>query len=159
MSEAPLASLTREELEAEVLRLRAIVQATGAAAFPPAARHDKARSRAVLENTTQFAIVVSDRSGRITDWNPGAEQVMGWTAGEMGAAALTHRLLAFARRQTLAPRPINVNQLVDGLTELIQRTVGPGIQVETVGAAGLWPALVDRPHDPPSPAPRTVRRS
>ncbi|QDD88497.1 PAS domain-containing hybrid sensor histidine kinase/response regulator [Pseudomonas oryzihabitans] len=83
MSEAPLASLTREELEAEVLRLRAIVQATSAAAFPAAARHDKARSRAVLENTTQFAIVVSDRSGRITDWNPGAEQVMGWTAGEM----------------------------------------------------------------------------
>ena len=59
------------------------------------------------------------------------------------AAALTHRLLAFSRRQTLAPRPVDVNQLVDGLTELIQRTVGPGIQVETVGAAGLWPALVD----------------
>ncbi|MGM3422336.1 PAS domain-containing hybrid sensor histidine kinase/response regulator [Pseudomonas oryzihabitans] len=59
------------------------------------------------------------------------------------AAALTHRLLAFSRRQTLAPRPVDVNQLIDGLTELIQRTVGPGIQVETVGAAGLWPALVD----------------
>ncbi|OYT85369.1 MAG: hybrid sensor histidine kinase/response regulator [Pseudomonas sp. PGPPP4] len=59
------------------------------------------------------------------------------------AAALTHRLLAFSRRQTLAPRPVDVNQLIDGLTELIQRTVGPGIQVETVGATGLWPALVD----------------
>ncbi|WP_288406817.1 ATP-binding protein, partial [uncultured Pseudomonas sp.] len=59
------------------------------------------------------------------------------------AAALTHRLLAFSRRQTLAPRPVDVNQLIDGLTDLIQRTVGPSIQVETVGAAGLWPALVD----------------
>ncbi|WP_420870328.1 PAS domain-containing protein [Methylobacterium crusticola] len=59
------------------------------------------------------------------------------------AAALTHRLLAFSRRQTLDPRPTHVNTLVNGMTELIQRTVGPGIAVETVGAAGLWPALVD----------------
>ncbi|KAB1073083.1 PAS domain S-box protein [Methylobacterium planeticum] len=59
------------------------------------------------------------------------------------AAALTHRLLAFSRRQTLDPRPTNVNALVDGMADLIQRTVGPGIPVETVGAAGLWPALVD----------------
>lgn len=59
------------------------------------------------------------------------------------AAALTHRLLAFSRRQTLDPRPTNVNTLVHGMTELIQRTVGPSILVETVGAAGLWPALVD----------------
>jgi PAS domain S-box-containing protein len=59
------------------------------------------------------------------------------------AAALTHRLLAFSRRQTLDPRPIDVNALVDGMTELIQRTVGPGIRVEAVGAATLWPALVD----------------
>ena len=59
------------------------------------------------------------------------------------AAALTHRLLAFSRRQTLAPKATNVNALVSGMIDLIQRTVGPGIQVETVGVAGLWPALVD----------------
>ncbi len=59
------------------------------------------------------------------------------------AAALTHRLLAFSRRQTLDPRPTNVNALMDGMTELIQRTVGPSIQVQTIGAVGLWPALVD----------------
>jgi PAS domain S-box-containing protein len=59
------------------------------------------------------------------------------------AAALTHRLLAFSRRQTLDPRPTNVNTLVVGMTDLIQRSVGPGIEVETVGATGLWPALVD----------------
>ncbi len=59
------------------------------------------------------------------------------------AAALTHRLLAFARRQTLDPKPTAVNQLVAGLEELIRRTVGPSIQLEVVGAAGLWPALVD----------------
>ncbi|WP_250517329.1 response regulator [Caballeronia sp. INDeC2] len=59
------------------------------------------------------------------------------------AAALTHRLLAFSRRQTLDPRPTDVNALVNGMTDLIQRTAGPGIKVEAVGAAGLWPALVD----------------
>jgi PAS domain S-box-containing protein len=59
------------------------------------------------------------------------------------AAALTHRLLAFSRRQTLDPKPTNVNALIGGMTDLIQRTVGPAIEVETVGAAGLWPALVD----------------
>jgi len=59
------------------------------------------------------------------------------------AAALTHRLLAFSRRQTLDPRPLDVNLLVEGMTELIQRTVGPSILVETVSAPGLWSASVD----------------
>jgi len=59
------------------------------------------------------------------------------------AAALTHRLLAFSRRQTLDPKPTNVNRLLGDLEELIRRTVGPGIEVEVVGASGLWPILVD----------------
>ncbi|HEX4182566.1 MAG TPA: PAS domain-containing protein [Caulobacteraceae bacterium] len=61
------------------------------------------------------------------------------------AAALTQRLLAFSRRQTLNPKPINVNRLVSGLEELIRRTVGPEIELEVVGAGGLWSTLVD-PH-------------
>jgi PAS domain S-box-containing protein len=61
------------------------------------------------------------------------------------AAALTHRLLAFSRRQTLDPKPTDVNRLVAGMEELIRRTVGPAIAVETVGASSLWPALVDAP--------------
>ncbi len=61
------------------------------------------------------------------------------------AAALTHRLLAFSRRQTLDPKPTDVNRLVIGMQEMIQRTVGPGIPVEVVGVSGLWPALVDAP--------------
>ena len=59
------------------------------------------------------------------------------------AAALTHRLLAFSRRQTLDPKATDVNRLVGGMQELIQRTVGPGILIEVVGASGLWSALVD----------------
>jgi signal transduction histidine kinase len=61
------------------------------------------------------------------------------------AAALTHRLLAFSRRQTLDPKATNVNRLIMGMEELIRRTVGPAIELEVVGAAGLWPALVDAP--------------
>jgi PAS domain S-box-containing protein len=60
------------------------------------------------------------------------------------AAALTHRLLAFSRRQTLDPKPTNINRLVNGMEELVRRTVGPAITVEPmVGAAGLWSTLVD----------------
>ena len=59
------------------------------------------------------------------------------------AAALTQRLLAFSRRQTLDPKPIDVNRLVAGMEELIRRTVGPAITVEVIGAGGLWPAKVD----------------
>ena len=59
------------------------------------------------------------------------------------AAALTHRLLAFSRRQTLDPKPTDVNHLMFGIEELIRRTVGPQVEVETVGKAGLWTTLVD----------------
>jgi PAS domain S-box-containing protein len=60
------------------------------------------------------------------------------------AASLTHRLLAFARRQTLDPKPTDVNRLVAGMEELIRRTVGPQITVEPLaGAVGLWSTLVD----------------
>ncbi|BCW87781.1 Sensor histidine kinase RcsC [Alphaproteobacteria bacterium SO-S41] len=59
------------------------------------------------------------------------------------AAALTHRLLAFSRRQTLDPKPINVNTLIGGLEDLVRRTVGPAVEVEVVAAGGLWATLVD----------------
>ena len=59
------------------------------------------------------------------------------------ASALTHRLLAFSRRQTLDPKPTNVNRLLSDLEDLIRRTVGPSVDVEVVGASGLWPTLVD----------------
>lgn len=60
------------------------------------------------------------------------------------AAALTQRLLAFSRRQTLDPTPVNVNRLVSGLEDLLRRTVGPSVEIEVVGSGGLWTTLVDR---------------
>ena len=59
------------------------------------------------------------------------------------AAALTHRLLAFSRGQTLDPRPTDVNRLVAGMEDFIRRTAGPMVEIEVIGADGLWPALVD----------------
>ena len=59
------------------------------------------------------------------------------------AAALTQRLLAFSRRQTLDPRPIDVNRLLSGVEDLIRRTVGPDIEVATIGAVGLWLTKID----------------
>jgi len=65
-------------------------------------------------------------------------------ASTQRAAALTQRLLAFSRRQTLDPQLTDINRLVAGMEDLIRRTVGPSITVESVGAGGLWTAKVDR---------------
>ncbi|HXA38583.1 MAG TPA: PAS domain-containing protein [Phenylobacterium sp.] len=60
------------------------------------------------------------------------------------AAALTQRLLAFSRRQTLDPRPTDLNRLIAGMEDLIRRTVGPTVEVEVVGSGGLWLTRIDR---------------
>jgi len=59
------------------------------------------------------------------------------------AANLTQRLLAFSRRQTLDPRPTDVNRLVAGMEDMIRRSVGPLVEVEVVGGGGLWTTRVD----------------
>jgi PAS domain S-box-containing protein len=59
------------------------------------------------------------------------------------AASLTQRLLAFSRRQTLDPRPTDINRLIYGLEDMIRRSVGPAIEVEVVGQVGLWQAQID----------------
>lgn len=63
--------------------------------------------------------------------------------GAERAATLTSRLLAFARRQPLAPKPVDLNKLVSGLSDLLQRTLGETVSLETVSAAGLWLAHAD----------------
>ena len=59
------------------------------------------------------------------------------------AGALTHRLLAFARRQTLDTRSVDVNRLIAGMEDMLRRTVGPAIQLETALSASLWPTRCD----------------
>jgi PAS domain S-box-containing protein len=59
------------------------------------------------------------------------------------AASLTQRLLAFSRRQTLDPKPVDVNRLVAGMEELVRHSAGPMVELEVVNAHDLWLTRVD----------------
>lgn len=76
-----------------------------------------------------------------------AEEVTRYVDAGLGAAqraaALTHRLLAFSRRQTLSPRATNANRLVEDFIDLVRRTMGPQITVQAELDPALWLALVD----------------
>jgi signal transduction histidine kinase len=63
--------------------------------------------------------------------------------GAQRAATLTQRLLAFARRQALDPRALDANKLVTGMSELLRRTLGESVAIETVLAGGLWRTMAD----------------
>lgn len=59
------------------------------------------------------------------------------------AAALTHRLLAFSRRQTLEPKVLKVHQLIAGFDELVRRTIGPQITLDVIAGERVWPVQAD----------------
>ncbi|MGA3304315.1 MAG: CHASE3 domain-containing protein [Methylovirgula sp.] len=63
--------------------------------------------------------------------------------GAERAAALTHRLLAFARQQPLSPEPLDCNKMIGNMSELLRSTLGEHIAIETVSAGGLWKTKVD----------------
>ncbi|MGX7707399.1 PAS domain-containing protein [Methylobacterium sp. Gmos1] len=65
------------------------------------------------------------------------------TASARRAAALTHRLLAFARRQPLEASAVDANRLVRTMDDLLRRTLGERVQLEVVVAGGLWLTLCD----------------
>jgi PAS domain S-box-containing protein len=58
-------------------------------------------------------------------------------------AKLASQLLAFGRRQALDPRVVNVGRLVRGMDDMLRRTIGEGVEVETIASGGLWNTLVD----------------
>jgi PAS domain S-box-containing protein len=64
-------------------------------------------------------------------------------AGVERGSTLASQLLAFGRRQPLAPKVLNPGRLVRGMDELLRRTLGEGIEVETIVAGGLWNVLID----------------
>jgi signal transduction histidine kinase/CheY-like chemotaxis protein len=63
--------------------------------------------------------------------------------GAQRAAVLTGRLLAFSRQQPLTPEIVDGNKLVGGMSELLRRTIGEDVQIETVLGGGLWRAYAD----------------
>ncbi len=65
------------------------------------------------------------------------------TSSALNAAALTQRLLAFARRQPLDTRPVDVAALLGGMEDLLRRTLGGQVELRIAAAEGCWPALTD----------------
>jgi len=133
VSERTSELLQTEEALRQAQKMEAVGQLTGGLA------HDFNNLLAGISGSLEL-IGIRLAQGRSSDVDRYMNAAQGATRR---AAALTHRLLAFSRRQTLDPKPTNVNRLVAGMEELVRRTVGPSVELEVVGAAGLWPALVD----------------
>ncbi|MDA8443452.1 ATP-binding protein [Paracidovorax valerianellae] len=136
--EQAVAQRTRELMEVEAKyrqsqKMEAIGQLTGGIA------HDFNNLLGAISASLQ---VLEKRIGLQKFEN--AERYIGMAQGSVRrAAALTQRLLAFSRRQTLDPKPVDVNRLVGSIEEMVRRTVGPAVQLEVVGAGGLWLTRVD----------------
>jgi signal transduction histidine kinase/ActR/RegA family two-component response regulator len=84
----------------------------------------------------------------LDNWQDGSQErlkrvVTTAMRGAQRAAELTKRLLAFSRRSTLDPRPVDVNRLIGGISDFLRRSVGEQVEIETVGAGGLWKVEVD----------------
>jgi PAS domain S-box-containing protein len=122
-----------EEALRQAQKMEAVGQLTGGLA------HDFNNLLAGISGAFQM-IGVRVAQGRTRDVD---KYVMAGANAARRAASLTHRLLAFSRRQTLSPKPIVVNRLMTEFVELVRRTVGPSIEVETIEAVGLWPTMVD----------------
>jgi PAS domain S-box-containing protein len=79
--------------------------------------------------------------------NPNMRRAIGNAMrGAQRAAALTSRLLAFSRRQALDPKPLDINRFLTGAADFLQRSLGETIEIEIVGAAGLWQVEIDANH-------------
>jgi signal transduction histidine kinase len=63
--------------------------------------------------------------------------------GAQRAATLTKRLLAFSRQQPLSPAPLDLNRLLNGLSDFLRRAIGEEVSLEIVGGGGLWPVEAD----------------
>jgi signal transduction histidine kinase len=84
---------------------------------------------------------------RLTQNDPSVRRLVDHTSdAAQRAATLTQRLLAFSRQQPLEPKVVDANKLVSGMSDLLYRTLGENIEIETVLGAGLWRASVD-PHE------------
>jgi signal transduction histidine kinase len=123
---------TAERQMRQMQKMEAIGQLTGGIA------HDFNNMLAVITSGISLA------KRRIAQGQEGAEQLLdGALDGAQRAARLVSRLLAFARQQPLSPKPLDANKFVSGIAELISRSLGSAIRMETVLGGGLWPVRVD----------------
>jgi signal transduction histidine kinase len=122
-------SMERQLRQAQ--RMEAVGQLTGGLA------HDFNNILSVVVGNLDLLIdeLSADRQRRAL-----AESAM---KGAMRGAELVQRLLAFARRQPLSPRAVDLNERLPGLAALLQRTLGERIEIRTVHGKSLWPAIAD----------------
>ena len=112
-------------------RLEAIGQLTGGIA------HDFNNLLAIILGNLELIMDAPEASEKIRNF---AQDAMG--ASERGAD-LVRRLLAFARKQRLEPRTLNLNERLPELVQILRRTIGESISIQIRAAANLWEALAD----------------
>ena len=120
-----------EERVAQRQRLESIGQLTGGVA------HDFNNLLTVILGNAELLAEFLEAG------SPQAELVATISRAAESSASLTQRLLAFARRQMLEPRVVDVNQMVAGMDLILRRTLGEHVELELVRGAGLWQAQVD----------------
>ncbi len=97
-----------------------------------------------FNNLLQIIGTSLDRTAQDKDLDPRrAERIQNALNAVSRGARLTGQLLAFARRQALDPRSTNVGRVIQDMTDLLRRTLGERVEVESVVAGGLWNTLVD----------------
>ncbi|MFQ5535110.1 MAG: PAS domain S-box protein [Sphingomonadales bacterium] len=112
-------------------RMESLGQLTGGIA------HDFNNLLTIIMGNAELACVMMDDPAKL---EKALRQVV--RAAERGAE-LTHRLLAFARRQQLRPVQVNLNELIEGVAEMLERTLGAAISLKKALPVDLWPTLVD----------------
>ena len=120
-----------EAMFRQTQKMESIGQLTGGVA------HDFNNLLQIVSSNIDLALAAGPDDPR----NP--ERLKAALAGAERGARLTRQLLAFARRQPLEPRPTNLGRLVGDMAEMIRRSLGEAIEVETVTAGGLWSAMAD----------------
>jgi signal transduction histidine kinase len=126
----------RKEAQSQVrqlLKLQAVGQLTGGIA------HDFNNMLAIVIGSLDIAL----RRLSGTEHPQLGQLIRGAADGAKRAAALTARLLAFARQQPLEPKIADANQLVARTSEILRRTLGETIKLETVLGGGLWKVFAD----------------
>ena len=130
------AAVRRENLESQLRqaqKMEAVGQLTGGIA------HDFNNMLAIIIGSLDMTIRKLTRGD--TNVSRFVENAMD---GAQRAATLTHRLLAFSRQQPLAPEVTELHSLVNGMAEMMRRTLGENVRLETVHGGGLWKVAVDK---------------
>jgi two-component system, NtrC family, sensor kinase len=126
-----------EESLRQAVKMEAIGQLTGGVA------HDFNNLLTIILGNLEMA------KRQLSEWTDGEHaklrrRIDNAAQGATRAASLTKRLLAFSRQQTLNPTIIDVNRLLSGLGDFLQRAIGEDISLEIVGSGELWPVEADQ---------------